>query len=48
MDNISIEKMMELFNSGELKRIFRNISRIVLIGPIASGRKAWEEEEELR
>ena len=46
MDNISIEKMMELFNSGELKRIFRNISHIVLFGLIASGRKAWQKDEE--
>ena len=34
---------MEQFNSGELKKIFRNISRILLIGLIASGRKAWQE-----
>ena len=33
---------------GELKRIFRNISRIVIIGLTASGRKAWQEEEETR
>ena len=48
MDNMYIEKMMELFNSGELKKIFRNISHIVLIGLTASGRKAWQEEEETR
>ena len=36
------------FNSGELKKIFRNISCIALIGLIASGRKAWQEEEETR
>ena len=40
------EKMMERLNSGEFKRIFRNISRIVLIGLTTSGRKAWQEEEE--
>ena len=48
MDNMFIEKMMEQFNSGELKKIFRHISHIVLIGLIASGRKAWQEEEETR
>ena len=42
------EKTMERLNSGELKTIFRNISRTVLIGLIASGRKAWQEEEETR
>ena len=46
MDNICIEKMMEQFNSGELKKFFRNISRIALIGLIASARKVWQEEEE--
>ena len=39
---------MEQFNSGELQKIFRNISCIALIGLIASGRKAWQEEEETR
>ena len=39
---------MEQFNSGELKRIFGNISRIVIIGLTASGRKAWQEEKETR
>ena len=39
-----IEKMMERFNSGELKRIFGNISRTVLIGLATSGRRAWQEE----
>ena len=34
---------MELFNSGELKKIFRSISCIALIGLIASGRHAWQE-----
>ena len=43
-----IEKMMERFNSGEWKRIFRNISRNVLIGLTTSGRRAWQEEEETR
>ena len=41
-------RMMEQLNSGELKTIFRNMSRIVLIGLIASGRKPWQEEEETR
>ena len=41
-----IEKKMEQFNSGELRKIFRNISRILLIGLIASGKHAWQEEEE--
>ena len=41
-------KLIHLFNSGELKKIFRNISCIALIGLIASGRKAWQEEEETR
>ena len=40
--------MTEQFNSGELKRIFRNISRVVIIGLTASRRKAWQEEEETR
>ena len=39
---------MEQFKSGKLKEIFRNISCIALIGLIASGRKAWQEEEETR
>ena len=34
--------------SGELKKFFRNISHTVLIGLTASGRKAWQEEEETR
>ena len=43
-----IEKKMEQFKSGELRKIFRNISRILLIGLIASGKYAWQEEEEIR
>ena len=39
---------MERLNSGGPKTIFRNISCIALIGLIASGRKAWQEEEEKR
>ena len=39
---------MEQFNSGELKKIIRNISCIPLIGLIASGKHAWQEEEETR
>ena len=46
--NMCIEKKMEPFNSGELKKIFRNISCIPLIGLIASGKHAWQEEEETR
>ena len=37
---------MEQFNSGELMKIFRNISCIALIGLIPSGKHAWQEEEE--
>ena len=36
---------MERLNSGELKKMFRNISCIVIIGLTKSGRKAWQEEE---
>ena len=43
-----IEKKMEPFNSGELKIIFRNISRAVLIGLTTSGEHAWQEEKEIR
>ena len=43
MDINYIEKMMERFNSGELKKIFRNISRIVIVGLTESGRAAWQE-----
>ena len=39
---------MEQLSSGECKTIFRNISRIVLIGLTTGGRKAWQEEEETR
>ena len=48
MENKYLETMMEQLNSGELKIIFRNISRVVLIGLTTSGRKAWQEEEETR
>ena len=48
MKNMYIEKMMEQFNSGELKEIIRNISCIALIGLTTGGRKAWQEEEETR
>ena len=43
---MSIEKKMEPFNSGELQKIFRNISCIALIGLIASGKHVWQQEEE--
>ena len=39
---------MEQLNSGESKTIFRNISYIHFIGLIASGKHAWQEEEEIR
>ena len=42
------EHKRERFNSGELKKIFRNISLTVLIGLMTSGRRAWQEEEEKR
>ena len=42
------ETMMQRLYSGELKIIFRNIHRIVLIGLTTGGRKAWQEEEETR
>ena len=42
------EKMIERLNSVESKTIFRNISRIVLIGLTTGGRKAWQEEETTR
>ena len=48
MHNMFIEKKMEQFNSGESRTIFRNISCIALSGLTASGRKAWQEEEETR
>ena len=48
MENMCIEKMMEQFNSGELKKIFRSISHIALIGLTVGRRKAWQEEEETR
>ena len=48
MENMYIEKMMEQFNSGDLKKIFRNISHIALIGLTVSGRKAWQQEEKTR
>ena len=37
---------MERFNSGELKRIFRNISRTVLIGLTIDGKHVQQQEEE--
>ena len=42
-DNMCIENMMEQFNSGELKKIFRHI----VLPSLASGRKAWQEEENM-
>ena len=39
---------MGQLNSGESKIIFKNISRIVLVGLTTGGRKAWQEEEETR
>ena len=40
--------MMEQFNSGELKTIFRNILCILNIGLMRSGRAVWQEEEATR
>ena len=40
-----LNKTKELFNSGELKKFFRNISHFVVFGLTACGRKAWEEKE---
>ena len=37
---------MERLNSGEKKIIFRIILCFVIIGLTASGRRAWQEEEE--
>ena len=48
MENMYIEKMMEQFTSGELKKILWNISCILFIGLLASGKHAWQEEEEIR
>ena len=48
MENMYIQKTMEQLNSGEVKIIFRNISRIVLIGLTTGGKTAWQEEEETR
>ena len=45
MENMYIENMMEQFNSGELKKIFRNVSPIALIGLTVGGKYAWQEEE---
>ena len=45
---MEIKYIEERFNSGELKMIFRNISRIVLISLTTDGRKAWQEDEETR
>ena len=39
---------MKRLNSGESKMIFRNISCIVIIGLMKSGRAPWQEEEETR
>ena len=46
MHNKCIEKKMEQFNSGELKKVFRNNSCFALIGLIASGRHVWQEEKQ--
>ena len=40
-----LNKTKELFNSGEWKKFFRNISHFVVFGLTACGRKAWEEKE---
>ena len=40
-----IEKKMEQFISGELKKIFRVSSHTLLIGLTVGGKYAWQEEE---
>ena len=42
---VYLEKMMERLNSGELKKMFRNISCIHLIGLMKCGRVEWQEAE---
>ena len=42
--NMCIEKM-EPFNSGELQKIFRNISCLAFLGQMVGGKHAWQEEE---
>ena len=44
---VTLEKILERLNFEESKTIVRNVSCIVLIGLTTSGRKAWEEEDEL-
>ena len=39
---------MEQFISRELKKIFRISSHTLLIGRTASGKYAWQEEEEIK
>ena len=43
-----IEKKMEQFISGELKKIFRVSSHTLLIGLTVGGKYAWQEEEETK
>ena len=43
---VNLEKMMERLNSGEKKIIFRIILCFVIVGLTASGRHAWQKEEE--
>ena len=43
-----IEKKMEQFISGELKKIFRVSSHTLLIGLTVGGKYAWQEEEEIK
>ena len=46
--NMCIENKMEQFISGESKKIFRISFHTLLIGLPASGKYAWQEEEEIR
>ena len=46
MHNMSIEKKMEQFISGELKKIFRTNSHSLFIGLTIDGKYAWQQEEE--
>ena len=42
-----IEKKMEQFISGELKKIFKVSSHTLLIGLTVGGKYAWQEEGEI-
>ena len=46
--NMCIEKKMEQFISGELKKIFRVTSHTLLIGLTVGGKHVWQQEEEIK